>query len=111
MWIFWMPPPTPPPGGLRTPPPHTSRVKLYRYIFWNTTGQNQFVLAGKYALPIRFDSKRSDPQALKSLDSLSDEIIEPSTRGGIFLEGELSSKPEPMPTWDKIPNAADPPGS
>src|SRR5438309_1387082 len=85
-------------------------VKQYRWIFFECTGQNQFVLAGKYALPIQFDRRRSDKEAFGSLYALCWEVLYANSDGRIIIEGELSTTPSPLPTWDKNPGAGDAPG-
>jgi hypothetical protein len=86
----------------------TPRTKHFRYLHLNTTGQNQYVLAGRTAIPIYMDEKRSVKQELDSLRALKGNIFSPNSEGNIVFVGYLDPKPVPLPT---APNAGDPPGS
>ena len=50
-------------------------VREYGYVFYESTGQNQYVLISSIEMPFRFDEARSNKPALNSLRSLSPRVL------------------------------------
>jgi hypothetical protein len=64
-------------------------AKEYGYVFYESTGQNQYLLEDSRELPFSFDEVRSDKMALGSLHALSARIPYPNSKGGrIILVGD-----------------------
>jgi hypothetical protein len=64
-------------------------AKEYGYVFYESTGQNQYLLEDSRELPFRFDEGRSDKMALASLHALSARVLYPNSKGGrIILVGD-----------------------
>jgi hypothetical protein len=87
-----------------------SQIKHYRYVRWESTGQNEFILAGKQAVSIRIDGSKA-PQKYKALYSLDTCVLSPNQDGNIVLVGYLDPTRRSPLTSDKYQGAADPPGS
>ena len=72
-----------------------STAKEYGYVFYESTGQNQFIFVGSRELPFRFDEGRSDQTALGSLRALSGRVLYPNSKGGkIILVGAYDERTE-----------------
>lgn len=72
-----------------------SRAREYGYVFYESTGQNQFILVNSTEVPFRFDEKRSDQTALGSLRALSGRVLYPNSKGGkIILVGDYDEQTE-----------------
>jgi hypothetical protein len=70
-----------------------STAKEYAYVFYESTGQNQYIVVDSKELPLSFDEARSDKMALGSLRALSDRVLYPNSKGGkIILTGEYDAK-------------------
>ena len=68
-------------------------AKEYSYIFYESTGQNQYILVDSRELPFRFDEGRSDKMALGSLRALSARVLYPNSKGGkIILVGDYDAQ-------------------
>jgi hypothetical protein len=66
-----------------------STAREYGYVFYESTGQNQYLLEDSKKLPFSFDEERSDKMALRSLHALSARILYPNSKGGrIILVGD-----------------------
>ena len=71
-------------GGIRNEKPK----KEYGYIFQESTGQNQYILADSQKLPIAFN-ERSNKMALQSLRALKASVLYGSSGGeNMFVVGE-----------------------
>jgi len=67
--------------------------KEYGYVFYESTGQNQYLLEDSKELPFSFDEVRSDKMALASLHALSARILYPNSKGGrIILVGDYDDQ-------------------
>ena len=65
-------------------------LKLYPYIFLESTGENKFTLEGKSIIPIKGFSKESDAKRLSVLLSLKQNILYQNGDGNkIFLIGNF----------------------
>lgn len=62
-----------------------STAKEYGYVFYESTGQNQFVLVDSRQLPFSFDEARSGQTALASLRALSGRVLYPNSKGGKII--------------------------
>lgn len=68
-------------------------AKEYGYVFYESTGQNQYLLVDSRELPFSFDEGRSDKMALGSLHALSARILYPNSKGGkIILVGDYDAQ-------------------
>jgi hypothetical protein len=68
-------------------------AKEYGYVFYESTGQNQYILVDSRELPFSFDKGRSDKMALKSLRALSARVLYPNSQGGkITLVGDYDAQ-------------------
>jgi hypothetical protein len=66
-----------------------SPTKEYGYVFYESTGQNQYLLEDSRKLPFSFDELHSDKLALRSLQALSARILYPNSNGDrIILVGD-----------------------
>jgi hypothetical protein len=64
-------------------------AKEYAYVFYESTGQNQFILVDSKEMPFRFDEGSSDKMALGSFYALSPRVLYPNSKGGkIILVGD-----------------------
>jgi hypothetical protein len=65
----------------------------YGYIFYESTGQNQFILIGRREVPVTFDRIGSDRIALHALRSLKASILYGNSNGrSIILVGEFQAR-------------------
>jgi hypothetical protein len=70
-----------------------STAKEYGYVFYESTGQNQYLLIDTREVPFRFDEAHSDKSALESLRALSARILYPNSKGGrIILVGDYDGR-------------------
>lgn len=68
-------------------------AKEYGFVFYEATGQNQYLLEDSRELPFSFDEVRSDRMALGSLRALSARILYPNSKGGrIILVGDYDAQ-------------------
>lgn len=68
-------------------------AKEYGYVFYESTGPNQYILIDSRELPFRFDEAQSDKSALESLRALSARILYPNSKGGrIILVGDYDGR-------------------
>jgi len=68
-------------------------AKEYGYVFYESTGQNQYLLEDSRKLPFSFDEVRSDKIALGSLRALSARILYPNSKGDrIILVGDYDAQ-------------------
>jgi hypothetical protein len=68
-------------------------AKEYGYVFYESTGQNQYILVDSKQVPFRFDEGRSDKIALGSLRALSARVLYPNSKGGkIILVGDYDAQ-------------------
>ena len=68
-------------------------AKEYSYVFYETTGQNRFILIDSKEMPFRFDQGSSDKLALGSLNALSPRVLYPNSEGGkIILVGDYDAQ-------------------
>jgi hypothetical protein len=70
-----------------------SIAKEYGYVFYESTGQNQYILVNSKEVPFSFDKERSDKMALGSLRALSARVLYPNSQGGkIILVGDYDAR-------------------
>ena len=70
-----------------------SGAKEYGYVFYESTGQNQYILINSIEMPIHFDTVKSNSLALNALYSLSPRVLYPNSKGGkISVVGEYDPK-------------------
>jgi hypothetical protein len=70
-----------------------STAKEYGYVFYESTGQNQYILVNSKEVPFSFDKERSDKMALGSLRALSARLLYPNSQGGkIILVGDYDAR-------------------
>ena len=68
-------------------------VRGYGYVFYESTGQNQYILICFIEMPFRFDEDRSNKLALNTLRSLSPRVLYANSKGGkICLVGEYDRR-------------------
>ena len=66
-------------------------AKEYGYVFYESTGQNQYILIDSSEVPFRFDEGSSDKMALGSLSALSPRVLYPNSKGKIILVGDYDA--------------------
>jgi hypothetical protein len=71
----------------------TTTAKEYGYVFYESTGQNQYILVDSKEVPFHFDQESSDKMALGSLYALSPRVLYPNSQGGkIVLVGDYDAR-------------------
>jgi hypothetical protein len=71
----------------------TSTAKEYGYVFYESTGQNQYILIDSKEVPFHFDQGSSDKMARESLYALSPRVLYPNSKGGkIILVGDYDAR-------------------
>ena len=68
-------------------------AKEYAYVFYESTGQNQFLLVDSKEMPFRFDEGSSDQMAVGSFNALSPRVLYPNSKAGrIILVGDYDAQ-------------------
>ena len=68
-------------------------AKEYGYVFYESTGQNQYILIDSKEVPFSFDEGRSEKMALGSLRALNARVLYPNSKGGkIILVGDYDPR-------------------